>query len=131
MHDDLESRLERIEETLANIPARRCLAGLANASIGAGGVLLKITGTHADSPTSGVRMYTGNVYGNGSEATPTATGVTIRIPGIAANVTLPSSGAWADVPVCGAVQTTATWTGAAYTHANDTIYEVIGLLLII
>lgn len=98
---------------------------------GGGGYLLKITGLHSDSPASGVRMYTGSIYGNGSAAVATQSNVTVRIPGIAADVTAPSYGAWADVPYCGALLTTATWTGATQTHTNDTVYEAIGLLLLV
>jgi len=92
--------------------------------------LMKITGLHSDSPVSGVRMYKGDLYENGSATTRTKADVTVRIPGIPANVTLPSSGTWADVPACGGIPITATWTGASQTHTNDTVYESIGLLLI-
>lgn len=121
------SRIARLEEELANVPVRQ---GVGAPSVG-GGVPLKITGLHADSPTSGVRMYKGDVYGNGTAASATLSNVTVRIPGIAANVTLPSSGAWADVPACCGMATTATWTGATATHTNDTVYEAVGLLLVV
>lgn len=124
------SRLARIEAELANIPVRQGVGGGVG-SEASGGILLRITGTHSDSPASGVRMYLGSIYGNGSAAAATATGVTVRIPGIAADVTAPSSGAWADVPACIGVRTTATWTGATATHADDRVYEAVGLLLVI
>ena len=121
------SRIARLEEELANVPVRQ---GVGAPSVG-GGVPLKITGLHADSPTTGVRMYKGDVYGNGTAASATLSNVTVRIPGIAANVTLPSSGAWADVPACCGMATTATWTGATTTHTADTVYEATGLLLVV
>jgi hypothetical protein len=92
--------------------------------------LLKITGLHPDAPT-GVPMLQGDIYGNGSTADPTETGVTVTIPGLAAGVTSPSFGTWNDVPHCCGVSTTRTWTGATETHADDTVYEAIGLLLVI
>ena len=120
-------RLRRIEERVQAVPLREAMGG----SGGNGSaVLLKITGLHSDSPASGVRMYLGNIYANGSVATATTTGVTVRIPGIAANVTLPSYGTWADTGTCGAIQTTQTWTGATTTHTDDTVYETIGELLL-
>ncbi|NLF18387.1 MAG: hypothetical protein GX595_14215 [Lentisphaerae bacterium] len=121
------SRIARLEEEMANIPVRQ---GVGAPSVG-GGVPLKITGLHSDSPTTGVRMYKGDVYGAGTAASATLTGVTVRIPGIAADVTLPSSGAWADVPACCGMATTATWTGATTTHTADTVYEAVGLILVL
>lgn len=94
-------------------------------------VHMKITGLHTDSPASGVRMYSGDIYGSGTLADATETGVTVRIPDIAADVELPSCGAWASVPPCCGVRTTLTWTGATTTHTSDTVYEAIGLLLIV
>lgn len=98
---------------------------------GGGTVLLKVTGLHSDSPASGVRMFKGDVYGNGTGAAATLTNVTVRIPGIAADVTSPSCGAWSSVPAVGGIKTTATWVGASLTHTNDTVYEAIGMVLVI
>ena len=95
-----------------------------------GPVLLKIHGLHPDSPVSGVRMYHGDLYANGSVAALTTADVTVRIPGIAANVTLPSWGTWADTGTCGALPITETWVGATQTHTADTVYETIGELLL-
>jgi hypothetical protein len=92
--------------------------------------LLKITGLHPDAPT-GVPMLQGDIYGNGSTAAATETGVTVTIPGLAAGVTSPSFGTWNDVPHCCGVSTVRTWTGATETHTDDTVYEAIGLLLVI
>lgn len=94
-------------------------------------VLLKIIGLHTDSPASGVRMYAGQLYMNGSAAAATSGSITVRIPSIGANVTSPSSGYWSDVPFCTAVKTTATWVGATQTHTDDTVYEAVGLLLVV
>lgn len=94
-------------------------------------VLLKITALHSDSPTGGVPMFTGDIYGNGSAAAATQTGVTVAIPGLASGTTAPSFGTWSDVPHCCGVSTTRTWTGATQTHIDDTVYEAIGLLLVI
>jgi hypothetical protein len=90
-------------------------------------VLLKVTGLHSDSPASGVRMYKGDIYGNGSQSAATSEDVTVRILGVATNVTIPSSGSWGDMPMCGAISATQTWVGASATHTNDTVYETIGL----
>lgn len=100
------------------------------AAVEGSAVLLKITGLHSDSPASGVRMYLGDLYANGSAAAATTTGVTVRIPGIAADVALPSYGAWSDTGFCGAIQTTQTWTGASTTHTDDTVYEATGDVLL-
>lgn len=124
-------RIRRLEERLQSVPLREPMAAAAAAGTGGNALLLQITGLHADSPASGVRMYVGNVYGSGSTASPTVTGATVRIPGIAADVVYPSSGVWSDCPVCCAVRTTATWTGATYTHTADTVYEAVGLILIV
>lgn len=120
------SRLSRIEEELANVPVRQ---GVGDA-VGGGGSLLRITGLHSDSPASGVRMYVGDIYVNGTESAATSTNVTVRIPDIAADVTLPSSGDWDDVPACIGIRTMETWTGDSETHENDTVYAAVGLLLI-
>lgn len=93
-------------------------------------LLLKITGLHSDSPASGVRMYVGNIYNNGTEASPTQTGVTVRIPELGADITLPSFGAWSDVRACCGVPVRETWTGATETHTLDTVYYAIGPLVI-
>lgn len=124
---ELSRRIRRVEERLTQTPLRVPIG----AGTGGGGVLLRITGLHTDSPASGVRMYVGDIYGNGSTAVATQAGVTVRIPGLAADVTLPSSGSWSSVPVCLGVRTTATWTGAAETHTSDTVYEALGLLLVV
>lgn len=92
--------------------------------------LLKITGLHDDSP-GGTPMFKGDIYGNGSAAAATQTGVTVAIPGLASGTTSPSFGSWNDVPHCCGVSTTRTWTGATETHTDDTVYEAIGLLLVI
>ena len=123
-----QRKIARVEETLANMPVRFAMAG---AGASADVALLRITGLHADSPESGVRMYRGNLYANGSEATATTTGVTVRIPDIAADVELPSIGPWTDVPACCGIRTTQTWTGATETHSNDTVYEAVGILLVL
>jgi len=86
--------------------------------------LVRITGLHADSPATGVRMYLGDVYGNGSASAATATGVTVRIPDIAADVTAPSYGVWSDLPPLCGVKTRETWTGATATHTSDIVYNV-------
>ena len=106
---------------------------LGDGGFGAGSVralLLKITGLHSDSPASGVRMYVGNIYNNGTEASPTQTGVTVRIPDLGADITLPSFGAWSDVRACSGIPVRETWTGATATHTLDTVYYAIGPLVI-
>ena len=117
-------RLRRLEERVQSIPLREPMGGSGSGDV----ALLKITGLHSDSPASGVRMYLGDLYANGSEVAATTEDVTVRIPGIAADVTLPSSGAWADVPACCGVRTVATWTGATATHTNEAVYEAGALL---
>jgi len=86
-------------------------------------VLLKVTGLHLDSPASGVRMYKGDLYANGTQKAYTTQNVTVRIPGIAVDVTVPPSGAWSDVHPCFGWRTIETWTGASLTYTNDTVYE--------
>ena len=53
-----------------------------------GGVPVRITGVHPDSPTgtSDVRIFRGDAYANGSETTASTEDITIRIMGLAANV---------------------------------------------
>ena len=105
-------------------------------TVGGGGgggslTILRVYGLHPDSPTSGVRMYTGSVYGNGSNASATETGVTIRIPGIAADVETLSYGSWLSLGFCGGALVTSTWVGATQTHTDDSVYEAVGLLLLL
>jgi len=85
--------------------------------------IVKITGLHSDSPASGERVYTGSLYANGWYAGSPTTGVTIMIPGIAINIEAPSYGTWAATAAMLARQVTYTWTGAATTHTDDTVYE--------
>ena len=55
---------------------------------GGGGVPVRITGIHPDSPIDdNVRMFIGDVYGNGSQEEATEEDVTIRILNLAAGVT--------------------------------------------
>lgn len=102
-----------------------------NTSPVGGSLLMRITGLHTDSPTTGVRMYKGDIYANGTGAVATQSDVTVRIPGVAANVTVPGYGSWSNLPACIGVRTTATWIGATVTHTNDTVYEAVGLLLVV
>jgi len=85
--------------------------------------IIKITGLHSDSPTTGVRVYTGSLSPNGWYAGSPTTGVTIMIPGIAADVESPSYGAWSDSVPFLSQRVIYTWTGAASTHTNDVVYE--------
>lgn len=97
---------------------------------GGSAVLLRITGLHPLSPATGLRMYTGDVYGRGSTETPTILDVTIRIAGIAVNVTSPCTGVWANVPPCGAIRTISSWYGSDGLHEDEVVYEAFGLLLL-
>jgi len=91
---------------------------------------VQLTGLHPFSPAAGVRMYTGDVYGNGSTSAATASNVAIRIPGIAPNVTVPAFGAWNTVPKCGAIgYRGTTWIGSAGLR-TETVYETFGLLVL-
>jgi hypothetical protein len=80
--------------------------------------LVKITGAH---PTL-ADLYIGDLYGNGSTVAATATGVTVRIPGIAAGIADPSYGTWADLPACGAIRTVAL--------DGTVVYETVGDLIL-
>ena len=126
--------LGRIDRHLAKMERdSRRVEVLGDGGNGVGSVralLLKITGLHSDSPASGVRMYVGSIYGNGTAAAATATGVTVRIPDIDADVTDPSFGSWGDVRACSGVPVRETWTGATETHTLDTVYYAIGPLVI-
>jgi hypothetical protein len=101
------------------------------AALGASVVMLRIHGLHPDSPASGVRMYHGDIYANGSDAAITTADVTVKIPGIAGNVLLPSTGTWADVNPILCIGITQTWVGATVTHTDDMVYETAGLLLML
>lgn len=128
---EVSRRIRRIEERVAALPLREPLGGSGGTGGGgAAGALLRITGLHADR-TAWAPMFTGDVYGNGSTAAPTQTGVAVAIPGLAAGCTAPSFGDWSDVPACCGVRTVRTWVGATQTHTDDTVYEAIGLLLVI
>jgi hypothetical protein len=93
--------------------------------------LLKITGLHPDSPTSGVRMYYGNLHAIGTLAAATTIGVTVRIPEIAPDILTPSYGGWGGLPACCGVLTRETWIGATETHTEDRVYCAVGLLLLV
>jgi len=85
---------------------------------------VQVTGLHADSPTSGVRVYTGVVYPGGITVGPPYGTGTIFIAGIAADVEEPSYGDWYDTPVCPAIRIAHSWTGAAGVEYTDEVcYE--------
>jgi len=94
---------------------------------------LTISGLHADSPVTGIRIYTGTFYGkgygDGTSSYVTDEDITIKIPGIGSNVTLPSYGLWSHLPPCLGLKTKQTWTGATETHTNDTVYEAYQMAL--
>lgn len=91
---------------------------------GGGGAPVRITGVHPDSPTTGVRMFQGDAYANGTEEDASAEDVTIRIMDIAEDVeTFPSRGLIA-TPI------SETWTLAevdaetGLATRTETVYEV-------
>lgn len=92
-------------------------------------VFVRISGLHPFSPTSGVRMYRGHVYGNGLGADPTGEEVPISIPGIAADVTAPSYGQWGDLPPCAAIGYTTTWPGRLGSRTEVVYYTAGDMLL--
>lgn len=96
--------------------------------------IIKFLGLHSDSPATGSRMYIGNIYSTCFEAvsgsTPIAYSATIYIPG-SSDVIVPYGGSWTTVPPVYGLRTVRTWTGASQTHTNDTVYEAVGLLLVI
>lgn len=84
---------------------------------------VKLTGLHADSRATGVRVYTGTLY-TSPEATSGTAGVTIRIPSVAADWTAPASGVWTDLPFFSALPSAETWTGATASH-TETVYWLL------
>ncbi len=128
--DPVAEKLAQLEERIRELEVDARVDDMRASGSTGGLLLLKITGLHVDSPVSGVRMYTGSRYGDGSAESATDTGITIRIPGIAPNITDPSYGDWSDLNFCGGLSLVATWVGASQTHINDIVYETVGLVLL-
>lgn len=99
--------------------------GIAAAAVAAASSVawVKLTGLHADSPATGVRVYTGTLYASPAATSGTA-GITIRIPSIAANWTAPASGVWGNLPFFSALPSAETWTGKTTTH-TETVYWLL------
>lgn len=110
-------RVEKMPTGLDTGPSRQILGSKSKVRI------IKITGTHPDTPATGAHVYTGTLYGGGCLNGSTASDITIIVAGLVVRVDNPSYGSWSDTPPMIAYQTVYTWTGAATTHTNDIVYE--------
>lgn len=121
----LSDQVRRLDDRIDDVVDKPMEDELVNSAM-----LVKVTGVHSDSPTGVALYYVGDVYGNGPDDDQTEYGVTIRIPGIGIDMTLPSYGTWADLPISGAMKVITTWNGALTEHENDAVYVLVGDLIL-
>ena len=87
---------------------------------GGGGVPVRITGIHPDSPTgeSSVYIFRGDAYAKGSEAAASTEDITIRIMGLAAGVAEYPTGPGIATPI------NQSWTNAISVVVTEIVYEL-------
>ena len=83
-------------------------------------VPVRITGVHPNSPVGAgdVRMFVGDAYADGSDASASTDDVTIKVMGLAVNISSYTSLPQLATPI------SQTWTKADTTEITETVYEV-------